>query len=348
MNVLSLESVSKTLKDDPLFQDVSFGLEEGDHVALIGRNGEGKSTFLRILAGGIIPDSGTIAMKNGTDLVMLEQGVQFREKETVSSYLLQGSGMRIAAWNAYQHAVSHPEDEANLIRQSELMESLDVWNLQSDYRSLLGELGLYDIMDSPPMATLSGGMQKKVAIARVLASRPTMLLLDEPTNHLDIETIEWMESYLKGSPATIILVTHDRYFLDTVCSTILELDGGQMYLHPGSFADYLARREQRIERLQKEQDRLSTILRRELAWLRRGPKARTGKDSGRKDRIEAMLANQAMVGGDQAQKSFQSASRRLGKKRSLKQNTSARLSAESLSLLISHFPLPKGRKSGGW
>ena len=190
-------------------------------------------------------------MKNGTDLVMLEQGVQFREKETVSSYLLQGSGIRIATWNAYQHALSHPEDEANLIRQSELMESHDGWNLQSDYTSLLGELGLYDLLDSP-MSTLSGGMQKKVAIARALASRPTMLLLDEPTNHLDIETIEWMESYLKGSPATIILVTHDRYFLDTVCRTILELDGGQMYLHPGSFADYLARREQRIERLQKE------------------------------------------------------------------------------------------------
>lgn len=343
MNVLSLESVSKTLKDEPLFQDVSFGLEEGDHVALIGRNGEGKSTFLKILAGQVVPDSGTIAMKNGTDLVMLEQGVQFREKETVSSYLLQGSGIRIATWNAYQHALSHPEDEANLIRQSELMESHDGWNLQSDYTSLLGELGLYDLLDSP-MSTLSGGMQKKVAIARALASRPTMLLLDEPTNHLDIETIEWMESYLKGSPATIILVTHDRYFLDTVCRTILELDGGQMYLHPGSFADYLARREQRIERLQKEQDRLSTILRRELAWLRRGPKARTGKDSGRKDRIEAMLANQAAV-GDQAQKSFQSASRRLGKK-ILEAKHLSKAFGEDTVITDFSFSFTKGKKIG--
>ncbi|MGE4454372.1 MAG: ribosomal protection-like ABC-F family protein [Sphaerochaeta sp.] len=312
MNVLSLESVSKTLKDEPLFKDVSFGLEEGDHVALIGRNGEGKSTFLKILAGSIVPDSGTIAMKSDTDLVMLEQVVRFSEQETVSSYLFHGSGKRIAAWNAYHHAVSHPEDQENLIRQSEQMDVYDCWNLETDYQSILGELGLYDIQHTR-MSTLSGGMQKKVAVARVLASRPTMILLDEPTNHLDIETIEWLESYLKASSATIILVTHDRYFLDTVCSAILEMDGGQVYLHPGSFADYLARREERIERLQKEQDRLKTILRRELAWLQRGPKARTGKDSGRKDRIMAMLEMEATV-GDQAQRSFQSTGRRLGKK----------------------------------
>jgi ATP-binding cassette subfamily F protein uup len=149
-----------------------------------------------------------------------------------------------------------------------------------------------------------------------------------------------MESYLKGSPATIILVTHDRYFLDTVCSTILELDGGQIYLHPGSFADYLARREQRIERLQKEQDRLSTILRRELAC----PKARTGKDSGRKDRIEAMLENQATV-GDQAQKSFQSASRRLGKKILEAKHLSKAFNGETVIADFS-FSFTKGKKIG--
>ncbi|MGH0052327.1 MAG: ATP-binding cassette domain-containing protein, partial [Sphaerochaetaceae bacterium] len=253
MNVLSLESVSKTLKDEPLFQNVSFGLEQGDHVALIGRNGEGKSTFLRILTGQIPPDTGTIAMKNDTDLVMLEQEVRFKENTTVSSYLFQGNGMRISTWNAYHTAIAYPDDQNNLQHQTELMESLDGWNLQTDYQSLLGELGLYDILETT-MDTLSGGMQKKVAIARVLAAHSTMLLLDEPTNHLDIETIEWLESYLKTCSATIIMVTHDRYFLDNVCSTILELDGGQIYIHPGSFADYLARREQRIEHLQKEQD----------------------------------------------------------------------------------------------
>ena len=312
MNVLSLESVSKTLKDEPLFEGVSFGLEEGDHVALIGRNGQGKSTFLKLLAGRIVCDSGTIAMKNGTDLVMLDQGVQYEEHDTVATYLASGQGARIETYRAYHQALGSGHNEARLAHLTEQMELLDVWNLENDYASLLGELGLYDVQDQR-MDTLSGGMQKKVAIARVLCAKPTMLLLDEPTNHLDIQTIEWLEQYLKNSSATIILVTHDRYFLDSVCSAILEMDSGSIFLHPGSFSSYLERREERLERLQKEQDRIKTVLRRELEWLKRGPKARTGKDSGRKDRIEALLASQNVKPDDEV-RSFNSQSRRMGKK----------------------------------
>ena len=312
MNVLSLESVSKTLKDEPLFEGVSFGLEEGDHVALIGRNGQGKSTFLKLIAGQIVCDSGTIAMKNGTDLVMLDQGVQFEEGATVASYLYDGQGVRIETYRAYRQALESEHNEAVLAHLTEQMELLGAWNLENDYASLLGELGLYDIQDQR-MDTLSGGMQKKVAIARVLCAKPTMLLLDEPTNHLDIQTIEWLEQYLKNSSATIILVTHDRYFLDSVCSAILEMDNASIFLHPGSFSSYLERREERLERLQKEQDRIKTVLRRELEWLKRGPKARTGKDSGRKDRIEALLASQSATGED-AMHSFSSQGRRMGKK----------------------------------
>lgn len=312
MNVLSLESVSKTLKDEPLFEGVSFGLEEGDHVALIGRNGQGKSTFLKLLAGQIGCDSGTIAMKNGTDLVMLDQGVQFKEHDTVATYLACGQGARIETYRAYHQALGGGHNEALLAHLTEQMELLDAWNLENDYASLLGELGLYDVLDQR-MDTLSGGMQKKVAIARVLCAKPTMLLLDEPTNHLDIQTIEWLELYLKNSSATIILVTHDRYFLDSVCSAILEMDSGSIFLHPGSFSSYLERREERLERLQKEQDRIKTVLRRELEWLKRGPKARTGKDSGRKDRIEALLASQNTK-TDEEMHGFNSQSRRMGKK----------------------------------
>nr|WP_321294525.1 ABC-F family ATP-binding cassette domain-containing protein [uncultured Sphaerochaeta sp.] len=312
MNVLSLEAVSKTLKDEPLFSGVSFGLEEGDHVALIGRNGQGKSTFLKLLRGDILPDSGTIAMKGDTDLVMLEQVVSFAEDATVGSYLYGGEGKRIKTYLAYHHCLEHAHKEAELIRLSEAMETVDGWNLENDYRSLLGELGLYDL-ENQRMDTLSGGMQKKVALARVLCSKASFLLFDEPTNHLDIQTIEWLEQYLKNSRATIMLVTHDRYFLDAVCSAILEMDNASVFLHPGSFSAYLERREARLERLQKEQDKIRTILRRELEWLKRGPKARTGKDSGRKDRIEILLASQNQV-GDEAQRSFSSTSRRLGKK----------------------------------
>ena len=312
MNVLSLESVSKTLKDEPLFSNVSLGLEEGDHAALIGRNGEGKSTFLRLLTKQLVPDSGTIAMKNDTDLVMLEQAIIFSEEETVRSYLYKGQGKRIATFNAYQAILHMPEQEAQLAFLTELMDSYDCWNLEPDYVSLLGELGLYDILDRN-MGSLSGGMQKKVAIARVLCAKATMLLLDEPTNHLDIDTIEWLELYLKASTATIILVTHDRYFLDAICSIILELDNQNIYLHPGSFSAYLERREERIERLEKEQDKIKTILRRELEWLKRGPKARTGKDGSRKDRIEELLQRKINV-SEKGDQSFASNYRRLGKK----------------------------------
>ncbi len=312
MNVLSLESVSKTLKDEPLFEGVSFGLDEGDHVALIGRNGQGKSTFLKLIAGQIPCDSGTIAMKNDTDLVMLEQGVQFSSDDTVASYLLGGQGVRIQTYRAYHQALDDDHNEQRLTHLTEQMELTGAWTLENDYASLLGELGLYGMQDQR-MDTLSGGMQKKVAIARVLCAKPTMILLDEPTNHLDIQTIEWLEQYLKSCSATIILVTHDRYFLDSVCSTILEMDGGSIFLHPGSFSSYLERREERLERQQKEQDRIKTVLRRELEWLKRGPKARTGKDSGRKDRIEALLARQSTT-GDEEMRSFSSQSRRMGKK----------------------------------
>ncbi|WP_332447568.1 ABC-F family ATP-binding cassette domain-containing protein [Sphaerochaeta sp.] len=312
MNVLSLEGVSKTLKDEPLFEGVNFGLEAGDHVALIGRNGQGKSTFLKLLAGQLVPDTGTIAMQNDTDLVLLEQQVSFPPDCTIASYLFAGNGKRIETHRLYHAALSDENQHTRLPYLTELMESLGVWNLEQEYQSLLGELNLEARFDQR-MDTLSGGMQKKVALARVLAAKPTMLLLDEPTNHLDIQTIEWLEQYLKASSATIILVTHDRYFLDSVCQAILELDNGSVYLHPGSFFSYLERREERLERMQKEQDRLKTILRRELAWLKRGPKARTGKDSGRKDRIEAMLGAQMNVNED-AQKGFSSNQRRLGKK----------------------------------
>ena len=315
MNVLSLENISKTLNEEPLFTEVSFGLEGGDHVGLIGQNGTGKSTFLRLLTGELLPDSGTIATARGTELIMLTQQMVFSEEDTVRSYLYKGEGKRIALVNSYHKVIGKKQTSQTKRELIELTEQLDLtqsWNLESDYTSLLGELGLFDKLDEP-IQNLSGGMQKKVAIARVLCAQPTLLLLDEPTNHLDIETIEWLEKYLKDSAMTMIIVTHDRYFLDSVCNAILELDRGSMYLHPGSFSAFLERRAQRLSMMQKEQDRLSVVLRRELEWLKRGPRARTGKDTNRQDRIKGMLSEQKDV-AETIQSSFSSSSRRLGKK----------------------------------
>jgi ATP-binding cassette subfamily F protein uup len=346
MNVLSLESIAKTLNDEPLFEGVSFGLEGGDHVGLIGHNGSGKSTFLRLLCGDIHPDSGTISMARDTDLVMLDQGVQFDANDTALTFLYKGQGKRISLMKEYHELIAkEPTDRVKqqLIEVTEQIETTGTWNLENDFISILGELGLYDILEQS-METLSGGMQKKVAIARVLCAKPTMMLLDEPTNHLDIETIEWLEKYLSQNTATMIIVTHDRYFLDAVCNAILELDRGSMYFHPGSFASYLERRAQRIDLMQKEQDRLTTILRRELQWLKQGAKARTGKDSSRKDRIGKMIDSQHSV-SDVAQASFTSSSRRLGKKILEVKHISKAFGEKSIIEDFS-FSFTKGQKIG--
>lgn len=320
MNVLSLENVSKTLKDEPLFEEVTLGLESGERVGLIGRNGTGKSTFLRLIKGDYETDTGTMARSRDMELIMLDQHVVWDGDASVHEYLYQGQGKRIHLLKQYQDCLDayrkNPEAPGasyTLSRLTDQMDKGDVWNLENDYQSMLSELALEDGILDRKMSELSGGMQKKISIARALAAKPTMLLLDEPTNHLDIPTIEWLERYLNNSQMTIIVVTHDRYFLNHICTSILELDRGRMYLHPGSFAAYLERKAQRLEAMQKEQDRIATILRRELQWLQRGPKARTGKDSGRKARIQHLLDSKHKVSEDQ-QAAFTSTSRRLGKK----------------------------------
>ncbi len=346
MNVLSLENISKTLDEEPLFAEVSFGLEGGDHVGLIGQNGTGKSTFLRLLKGELTPDSGTIATARETELIMLTQQMIYSEEDTVRSYLYKGEGKRIALVNAYHQVIDKKQDSQTKRELITLTEQLDLtqsWNLESDYTSLLGELGLYDKLDEP-ISTLSGGMQKKVAIARVLCAQPTLLLLDEPTNHLDIETIEWLEKYLKESSMTMIIVTHDRYFLDSVCNAILELDRSRMYLHPGSFTAFLERRAERLSMMQKEQDRLSTVLRRELQWLKRGPRARTGKDTNRQDRIKGMLSEQKDV-SETVQSSFSSSNRRLGKK-ILEVRNIAKQYGENPVVTDFSYSFTKGQKIG--
>ncbi|MCH3916657.1 MAG: ATP-binding cassette domain-containing protein [Spirochaetia bacterium] len=315
MNVLSVEQISKTLNDAPLFENVTFGLESGEHVGLIGSNGCGKSTLLNILSGKLETDTGKVSMSNAAQILILEQTVSFATDDTVEQYLYKAKSPRFKLLERYHKLLdkaTEPATQKQLADLTDKMEKDGTWNIVSDFTSILGELGLSDVLNRR-MATLSGGEQKKVAIARVLCGKPTILLLDEPTNHLDIDTIEWLQDYLSTSNMTMIIVTHDRYFLNAVCTRIIELDDGQVYFHPGNYDSYLLRRAKRIDDNQKQQDRFATILRRELEWLKRGPQARTGKDSGRKDRIVSMQEQQKNV-QDIAQNQFTSASRRLGKK----------------------------------
>ena len=303
MNALSVYNVSKSVKDENLFSNVSFGLEAGEHIGIIGKNGTGKTTFLKLIAGQLEPDEGSITKNNSMRLAFLEQDVRFTDGCTLSGFL------RLSEDPLVRLLVRYEEGEHTLLDR---ISELGIWDIEDRYRRYLNELGVTAEL-SAKMEILSGGMQKKAAIARILAIEPNILLLDEPTNHLDIPAIEWLENHLNSSQIfTVILVTHDRYFLDSICSRIMEIDRHKAYFYEGGYTQFLEGREQRINALQKEQDRLATILRRELEWLHRGPKARTGKDSGRKQRIEEMLGQQTRA--EDESRAFSSISRRMGKK----------------------------------
>ena len=333
MNAISVYDVSKSVKDDNLFSHLSFGLEEGEKLGIIGKNGAGKSTLLKVLDGTIPADEGLISINNKFKIGRLDQDVLFPEGCTLEQYFRLYEDERIEILNRFECG------ETNL---SHKVEELQIWELEERYRRFLSELGVNLGLETK-MNTLSGGMKKKAAIARLLAMDIQIMLLDEPTNHLDIPAIEWLEEYLFAKNCTVILVTHDRYFLDKICSRILEIDKRQVYFYEGGYTEFLRRREERISAMQKEQDRLVNILRRELEWLKRGPQARTGKDSGRKKRIEEMKEMQTSE--EDAPHSFSSIQRRLGKKILKLDNISV---TRGINTVIKDFSLEfiKGQRFG--
>jgi len=284
MNVLSLTGVSKTYRDSPLFEDVTLGISAGEKIGLVGRNGSGKSTFLRILTGETEPDAGSVSRNRELTVSALEQRPAFAPGMSIGEFFAHG-----------RQPIARPEAEQAAV---------------SAFRSFCRELGLPD--PGAPMATLSGGMVRKASLARCLALGAGFLTLDEPTNHLDLDTIEWLESLLKKASFGFILVTHDRYFLDAVCTVVMEIDGRRIYKYPGNYSLFLARKAARGAALERSEERRSAILRRELEWLKRGPKARTGKDKARKERIQDLL--DARVQAEISMRQFSSAHRRLGKK----------------------------------
>ena len=311
MNILSIENLEKTLKDEPLFENVTLGLESGEKVGIVGKNGCGKSTFLKTISGVITPDEGKISLRSGTNMVMLEQNVTYPEGCTVMDYLYLSKDKNIETLKEYHIALENG-DERVYTALGEKIEKENLWDIERSFLASITDMG-EDFSPESRMDSLSGGEQKKVAIARAFALRPGLLLLDEPTNHLDIKSVEYIESWIKATSISVIIVTHDRHILNECCSTIWELDRKHFYRHPGSFSSYLERKEERIVMNEKEQQRLQTILRRELKWLMRGPQARTGKDKNRKDRIEEMQSSLEKVRDDKMTE-FSSLERRLGKK----------------------------------
>lgn len=313
MNLLSLSDIEKTHNDTPLFSGITLGLEKGEKAGLLGPNGSGKSTLLRILAGKLEPDRGNRALNKQARIALLDQKPEFRPGETLREYLLAGDDPAISLIRDYEEMVENRLDNLRGRSLDDLMqemESTGAWERENRFRSLLSELGLES--GNRRMEELSGGMQKKAAIARCLCREAEILLLDEPTNHLDIDTIEWLETYLQSRCDTFVLVTHDRYFLDRACNTILEIDNGTVYKYKGRYETYLERRQERLQHREKQNDRVRSILKRELAWLRQGPKARSSKDKKRKEKIDGLLAHDSSAA--RGMESFSSASTRMGKK----------------------------------
>lgn len=314
MNILSLDGVSKNMGGTILFSGVSLGVEDRSRAGLVGRNGSGKSTLLKILAGMLEPDEGTVARRRNLAVALLPQLPRFAPGATLSSFLLEDESPAVRLVRDYETcaaSVGRGEKRgAELERLTRRMEEEGGFVLEHSYASYCTELGLPG--PEARMDTFSGGMVKKAALARLLCSGADLALLDEPTNHLDVETIEWLEAKLGSAPFAFVVVTHDRYFLDAVCSSIWEIDDGAVYGYPGGYTDFLARRRERWEALEKADARRKAILKIEMKWLNRGARARATKSERRKELIRGLQASALEIPA--AMGEFSTASRRMGGK----------------------------------
>jgi len=314
MNILSLDGVSKNMGGTILFSGVSLGIEDRTRAGLVGRNGCGKSTLLKILAGSLEPDEGSVARRRDLAVALLPQLPRFASGATLGTFLLADESPAVRLVRDYEacvHAVGRGEKrDAELERLTHRMEEEGGFVLEHSYASYCTELGLPG--PDARMDTFSGGMVKKAALARLLCSKADLALLDEPTNHLDVQTIEWLEAKLGSAPFAFVVVTHDRYFLDAVCSSIWEIDDGGVYGYPGDYTNFLVRRRERWEALEKADSRRKAILKIEMKWLNRGARARATKSERRKELIRDLQASALEVPAAMGQ--FSSASRRMGGK----------------------------------
>src|SRR5687768_3976229 len=295
MNILSLQNVSKNYGFRPLFENVTLGLEERDNVGIIGANGSGKTTLLRIIAGLEAPDSGRVTRAKGKSLAYLSQNPPYDEKLTVLETIFASSSGVMQLIRDYEdvcHDVAAGKhDAATLQRMSDLQHELEEgggWEIETNARAVLTRLDIPDT--SAKMGELSGGQRKRVALAHELIFKPDILILDEPTNHLDADTIEWLESYLARYTGVLLLVTHDRYFLDRVTDRIFEIDRGAVQNFSGNYAYYLEKKAEQETLREVEGHKREQLIKKELAWLRRGAKARTRKSKHRIEAAHALMA----------------------------------------------------------
>jgi ABC transport system ATP-binding/permease protein len=285
MHYVSAESLTKSFGITPLFENISFNIEEGDKIALVARNGSGKSTLLKILAGKETVDEGKCRINKDVDVVLFEQEPVFIEKLSIADNIFFHNHPVLNTIKEYE-AVSEGNDADKLNAAIIKMDELGAWDFDAKVKQVLGKLNIHNL--NQIVNTLSGGQRKRVALAKTLIDigfehKHVLLIMDEPTNHLDVEMVEWLEHYLDKENVTLLLVTHDRYFLDTVCKEIWELEGSNLYVYKGNYENYLERKAARIESEQASIDKAKNTYRKELEWMRKQPKARTTKSKSRQD-----------------------------------------------------------------
>ena len=316
MNLITLENISKSYSEKKLLEDISLGINDKEKIGLIGVNGTGKSTLLKIIAGAEIPDDGTITKANKVRIEYLPQNPYYDENATVLEQVFKGTCEEMKIIGNYQDVldkINKSYDEKlndRLLKLQEKMDALNVWDLESSAKTVLTKLGIKDF--NQKVKELSGGQRKRVSLASALITPCELLILDEPTNHLDNDTIDWLETYLNSFKGSILMITHDRYFLDRVTNRILELDKGILYSYEGNYSVFLEKKMNRLQLAESMEAKRQNLLRKELAWVRRGAKARTTKQKARLQRFDELSNKNDYTPEDKLEISVGSS--RLGKK----------------------------------
>ncbi len=311
MNLLTAENISKSYSEKQLLEKINLGINEGDKIGLIGVNGTGKSTLLKIIAGVEKADQGEVIKGNSVRIEYLPQNPYFDPEATVLEQVFKGSSKIMGLIREYEEAVHNQETSSDKITNlAQEMDLMDAWHVESEARSVLTKLGCTDF--SAKIGALSGGQKKKIALAAALVNPSELLILDEPTNHLDNATIDWLEQYLNKRKGALLMITHDRYFLDRVANHIVELDGGNLFLYKGNYSYFLEKKLEREEIAEVNKQKKQRLLRKELAWIKKGARARTTKQKARIDRFNKLSENVVDEKADRLDISV--ASSRLGKK----------------------------------